>query len=134
MYLKFVEEKALPRHSPIALASFMMNCVEQGMSRNTVCSTIPAAVSHLFLYSLDKPITENVLVQEARKAAARATPPPGDGRKPLTVAILQKLAHLVGDRLEEVRDFFLILLMFFALLRGGEAVSLNLCRARGRFS
>lgn len=127
-FLTYSEQHGLDPKTPTAVASFMKYCVtdrKRKLGRTTVCQTIPAAINHLFLYSMEKPPTDSTLVREMRKTIMKSTPTPTVGRRPITMAILQKLVGNTDKRVESIRNTFMVILMTFAMLRESELVNLK---------
>jgi integrase len=98
--------------------------VRLGMARSSVCTSIPAAISHHFRYESRNPV-DSVMVREMRKALSKVTPTPGEGRKPLLPSHLRKIAEILSASREDTRDFTMVVLMVFGFLRRSEVVNLK---------
>jgi site-specific recombinase XerD len=126
-YLEYAQRMGFDAQSSVTVASFMKHSVtnrDRKVSRSTACTVIPAAISHLFRYSTHSP-TDSILVQETKRAITRSTEPPKQGRRPLTLKHLKKIGSLMSESEEDIRNFFMLLLMVTAMLRESEVVQLR---------
>ena len=128
-YLEFCEIRKLPAHKGTTLAAFMMErCEVRKNGRKTCNQVIPAAVADLFRYhdSGLKP-TQDPLVKEVKNAITRLTKA-SKSKRPLLLSQIKKLSKKVDikDRkYNKIRDFFMVLLMFYGLMRRSEIVNLE---------
>lgn len=123
-YLKYVESSGLPLKSEVTLASFMKASFDRGLGRQTVTKTVPAAVASLFRFEGGEKITDSELVRQTKHVVERNTPNSVQ-KLPLHLSQLVDIAKCVTGRFEEVRNYFMMLLMTLGMLRESEAVSLE---------
>ena len=123
-FLKYAEDTGLNPKSPTTLASFMKFSLERGLSGSTINSSITSAAAHIYRYDKDVNITQDPLVKEMKKVVKNLTPEPKQ-MKPLEVDHLKRMSGLIKPLLQDVRDYFLLLLMTVAMLRESEAVALE---------
>lgn len=127
-YIQFATDKGLDYNSPVTVASFLkFAALELGLSRMTVCTVIPASISHIFRHSTTPSPVESTIVSEMKKALQQVTEPPGKGRKPLSVEHLRQIVATVSrePKLEKVRNICMVLIMVSGFLRAGEVVRLE---------
>ena len=123
-YLKYVESSGLPLKSEVTLASFMKASFDRGLSRQTVTKTVPAAVASLFRFEGGEKISDSELVRQAKQVVERNTSK-SEQKLPLQLSQLEDIAKRVSGSFEEVRNYFLMLLMTLGMLRESEAVNLE---------
>lgn len=126
-YRNFARQEELPESAEETLAAFMIDAVDRRkLSRSTVTQAIPAAVNHLFRYSpVSAPSpTKSVLVREVKKAAERVTKP-SRSKLPLTIEHLRLMARAVTLDRQSIRNFTLIIISFFGMMRESEVVAIT---------
>jgi integrase len=100
--------------------------VERKLARSTLVSVIPAAVENLFRYEQESPARDPkgpALLRSTKRTISMLT----DKSKPKLPILRKHLEDMVAvclDTPQEVRDMFMLLLMFVGFLRESEAVSL----------
>ena len=124
-YEDFARTKGMPEEDEVTLAAFIKKRWEDGLSRSTLCSTIPAAVYDKFKFSSHRP-SEGSLVKEVKEAVSKMTQPP-EGMQPLPVDILSKMLQLLVRKGAPgaIRDGCILVVCFFGLLRESEAMQLR---------
>ena len=127
-FASFSERKKLHHRSPVAIASFMKYAVTERprkLGRDTVTTTIPAAIAAGLRYT-DPSALQSPLVREMKKAVQRTVPKEPKVKDPLTPQMIKELSTLVDtSNLEQVRNYFMILVMTLGMLRESEAVNLK---------
>jgi site-specific recombinase XerD len=123
-YLKYVESSGLPLKSEVTLASFMKASFDRGLGRQTVTKTVPAAVANLFRFDEGVKITDSELVRQTKKVVARNTPNSVQ-KLPLQLSQLVDIAKTVNGGFEEVRNYFMMLIMTLGMMRESEAANLE---------
>jgi integrase len=116
---------SLPEESEVTLAAFMHSKWAAGLSRGTVCETIPAAVFNKFKFSEHEP-SKGPLVRAVKKAIGKRTQPP-KGKKPFSPELFRVM---MGTLLKEInfvkaRDGCILAFCFAGLLRESEAMRLE---------
>ncbi len=116
-FLKYAEERGLDPKSSVTLASFMRFSLDRGLSGSTINSSTTSAVAHIYRYDKEVNITQDPLVKEMKKVV---TPEPKQ-MKPLEVDHLRRMSRFIKPSFEDLRDYFMLLLMTVAMLRESEA-------------
>jgi integrase len=94
------------------------------LGRSTLTQIIPSAVGNLYLHSSRAGIAKHSLVKAVKKVCLRETPPP-KGKLPGTVGHLKAMIPLVNRDERDIRDMFMLILMFLGFLRESEIVALE---------
>ena len=123
-YSAFAHANQLPPESDITLAACMYDAYKRGLSRSTICNSIPTAASNMFRYDTDNSPSVSPLVREMKKTITRLTPP-STAKLPVTPDMLKRLAFLVKPTYKSIRDFYIVLLMFLGFMRESEAAALS---------
>lgn len=128
-FVEYSQRVGIDHRSPVAVASFMKYAVSERprrLGRDTVTSIIPSAIAAGLRYT-DSSALQNPLVVEMKKAVRRTVPKPNRAKDPLTPDMLRQMAERVNVAdLEQTRNYFMVLLMTFAMLRESEVVMLQL--------
>ena len=126
-YTEFARSKGLNPAESVTLCAFMKDAVERPrpLSRSTIVKVIPSAVADMYRYDEHSP-TDSELVRQAKKVAKRLTAP-SVPRKPVSKAQLLEMVVLATANPSEmeVRDMFMLVLMFLGFLRESEVVRLR---------
>ena len=126
-YKAYALSKEFPEASEVTLASFMEDRALDGKSRGLCTKTIPSAVASMFRYDDGGNPTKGVLLKEVKMAVAKITKAPVP-RIAMPLSLLKRISlHVKGSgpgAFKAVRDYFMILLMTVAMMRGREAVNL----------
>ena len=134
-FVTFCEEKKqqyLPA-DPHMVAYFMRHLTQhsvrnpnKGLARGTINNVVIAAIAEAHvLAGYDSPTT-NPFINKAKRTVIEVTPPPNT-KNPLTVNHFLRMFEKVNiNSFIDVRDYFLLLIMFLAILRRTEAMHLRL--------
>ena len=114
----------MPEEDEVTLAAFIKKRWEDGLSRSTLCSTIPAAVYDKFKFSDHRP-SKGSLVKEVKEAVSKMTQAP-KGMQPIPVGLLSRMLQLLIRKGTPgaFRDGCILVFCFFGLLRESEAMQL----------
>ena len=98
----------------------------RGLGRNTINKTVLAAIAQAHvLNGLPSP-TAAAIISKIKRTVIEVTPRP-KSKNPLHIShFIAFFGHIRRNSFIDVRDYFLLLLMFLAILRRSEAVSLRL--------
>jgi integrase len=111
----------------VSLCSFMKDAlVERKLARSTLVKVIPAAVENIFKYGADSPARDpkgTALLKHTKRTISMLTEK-SKPKLPILRTHLEDMAGICLDEPQEVRDMFMLLLMFVGFLRESEAVSL----------
>ena len=123
-YEDFARAKGMPEEDEVTLAAFIKKRWEDGLSRSTLCSTIPAAVYDKFKFS-DHRTSKGSLVKEVKEAVSKMTQAP-KGMQPIPVGLLSRMLLLLIRKGTPgaFRDGCILVFCFFGLLRESEAMQL----------
>jgi integrase len=126
-YLEYTARAGLRPESAVGLCAFMRDAlVGRKLARSTLVGVIPAAVENLFKYEVDSPARDAdgvALLKHTKRTISMLTPKPKP-KLPILRRQLEEMAGICQDELLEVRDMFMLLLMFVGFLRESEAVGL----------
>ena len=126
-YLEYTARMGLQPTSQVSLCSFMRDALEKRkLSRSTLVNVIPAAVANLFKYEAESPARgprSNVLLKQTKRTIGMLT---GKSKPkfPILRTHLEEMVAVCLDEPQEIRDVFMLILMFVGFLRESEAVSL----------
>jgi integrase len=95
----------------------------RNLSRNTIISAIPSAVSDIFRYTDVTPSVSPLI--KSVKRAIRATTAPPTSKLPITMQHLTLIARITPSTFIGVRNTFILMLMFLGFLRESEAAALG---------
>ena len=124
-FITWCEENDVPLGEVQAahVVCWMRELVDRGLAVNTINSAAVSAVADLYRYAEKSP-TRDSLVQAAKRVVAKTAVPPSQ-KLPLTREMLVRMSEQTGKGFVEVRDMFLVLLLFSAMLRESELASLG---------
>lgn len=114
---------ALPPN-PAVLAMFMVHC-EQTLSLKY--KTIESTMSGIAFWLEDAGFSlpyDHILVKKT-KAALKKRAPPVDKKLPVTLEHLLRISYVVRESLNDHRNYLVLLVSFFGLLRISEVIKLN---------
>jgi site-specific recombinase XerD len=114
--------------SPTTVARFLrFLLLEKGLKAGTINKSAASAIADMYKFSGVQSPTQDPLVKATKKiVAAKATP--SAKRLPLTASNLVQIVRGQASRTGEflsIRNVFLIILMFAAMMRSSEAVNLK---------
>lgn len=126
--MEYATSKSLPPQAQVTACAFMRHALEvRRLSRSTITSVIPAAIEDLFKFSSTSPGRDakgRALLRATKKTVCMLTKP-SVPKTPVVRAQLEEMASQCGGGLLEVRDIFILILMFVGFLRESEAVGLD---------
>ena len=126
-YLEYTTRKGLRPAAQVSLCAFMRGALEERkLARSTLLNVIPAAVENLFKYEVDSPardLTGQSLLRHTKRTISMLTRK-SKAKLPILRAHLKDMAAACSDEPKDVRDVFMIILMFVGFLRQSEAVAL----------
>jgi integrase len=126
-YLEFTARKGLRPETQIALCAFMKDALEvRKLARSTLVQVIPAAVENIFKYEKESPARDpngTALLRHTKRTIGLLTAK-SKPKLPILRKHLQEMAEICLGDPKEVRDMFMLLLMFVGFLRESEAVGL----------
>jgi len=124
-YKEYTQAEGLDPSKGEALCSFMRHGLEErALSRSTLTKVIPSAVADLFRFENLSPTDDRALLRGTKDVIARKTKP-SVPRKPISRAQLLEMARVCKNDPTQVRDVFILLLMFLGFLRESEVVALQ---------
>jgi integrase len=127
-YLEFTTRMGVTPKSQLSLCLFMKDTLEtRGLARSTLVNVIPAAVEDLFRFDTTSPARDangKALLTATKKTIMLLTKP-SVPKKPVLRQQLEEMANLCPARTQDVRDMFMLILMFVGFLRESEAVGLK---------
>jgi integrase len=126
-YLAFTERTGMRPEGEVTLCAFMRDALEsRKLARSTLVKVIPAAVEDLFRYEAESPARSQgggTLLQRTKRTISMLTEK-AKPKLPILRKHLNTMAIMCKDEPGEVRDMFMLLLMFVGFLRESEAVAL----------
>jgi len=126
-YIEYASSRSLAPESQVTLCAFMRHALEnRRLARSTITSVIPAAVEDMFKFSSMSPGRDaggRALLKATKKTICMLTKS-SVPKKPALRSQLEEMASMCGKGILEVRDMFLLILMFVGFLRESEAVGL----------
>jgi integrase len=126
-YMAYTAREHLRPQSQVALCAFMRDAlVKRKLARSTLTSVIPAAVENLFKYEAESPARDpegTVLLRDTKRTISMLTAK-SKPKLPILRKHLEAMAEDCLDTALDVRDMFMLLLMFVGFLRESEAVAL----------
>jgi len=127
-YLKFTATFSLPPKSKTSLSAFMRHALEtRRLSRSTLVDVIPSAVNNLFKFDTNPLSTDTngASLLKATKTTIRRLTGPSVSKLPVLKTHLEQMVQRCTASPQDVRDMFMLLLMFVGFLRESEAVALK---------
>ena len=127
-YLEYTARKGLRPQSQVSLCAFMKDALEtRKLARGTLIGVIPAAVESIFRFEAESPARDpngTALLKQTKRTISMLTEK-SKPKLPMLRKHLLAMTALCQDEPQEVRDMFMLLLMFVGFLRESEAVSLR---------
>ena len=110
---------------PDTVISFLRHLLGEEKSRSTINKAAVSAIAEAHrLQGLPNP-TVSDRVRLAKKAITRLTPPP-KSKKPLLLSQIRRMIQILdANSVADIRDSFMLILMFVGLLRESEAANLK---------
>jgi integrase len=126
-YLDFIARTGMHPQSAVSLCAFMKDTLEKRkLARSTLVKVIPAAVENLFRYETESPARDlegKALLKDTKRTIGMLTEK-SKPKLPIIRSQLEAMAEICLAEPQEVRDMFMLLLMFVGFLRESEAVAL----------
>jgi site-specific recombinase XerD len=125
-YVQFCLDTGIEMGTTESACSFIRDALEnRGLARSTLTSVIPSAISDLYKYTAQAGLTATPLMRATKKVVLRLTSP-SVAKLPVTKTHLHDMLVQVKPTQLDIRDMFLMILMFLGFLRESEAVALKL--------
>lgn len=124
-YTSFAAAKDLPVRSESTLSMFMRHSLEnRKLGRSVIVDTIPAAVNDMFRFEQGPSPSKSEMVRQTKAIVRKRTKP---SRPKLPIKVVQLKAMLAKCRRTsmDVRDMFILILMFTGFLRESEVARLG---------
>ena len=124
-FLAFAAARSLPAGEAETLCLFMKDALEvRALARGTLVDVIPAAVEDIFRFEDTSPgRSDPALLQAVKRTVRRLTMPP-KAKLPLLKSHLTEMARACKATEQDIRDVFMMILMFMGFLRESEAAAL----------
>ena len=126
-YLEFAARMGLRPQSQVALCAFMKDgLVRRKLARSTLVQVIPSVVESIFRCDAESPARDPkgaVLLGQTKRTISMLTEK-SKPRKSILREHVRAMVEICLDDPQEVRDVFMLLLMFVGFLRESESVAL----------
>jgi site-specific recombinase XerD len=124
-YIQYCLRTSTEMGTTESACSFIRDALEnRGLARATLTSVIPSAISDLYKYTEHAGLTTTPLMRAVKKVVLRMTAP-AVSKLPVTKDHLYNMVAKVTHCAQDIRDMFLMILMFMGFLRESEAVALT---------